>query len=98
LFLFLNKREKINAIFYENLESEKKKKIKEKKILKKGENLENKENKENSLVSRSKSPLLEKNVLQEKNINENSINKSTPKKHEIYAVVKFDFSPKKVLI
>ena len=53
------------------------------------------------MISRSKSALLEtneKNVLQEKSINENSINKSAAKKQETYAVVKFDFSPKKVLI
>ena len=66
-------------------------------IKKREENLENKENsmvvKTGNLIPRE---IKEKNVLQEKSLNECSTNKSNQKKQEIFATVKFDFSPKKV--
>lgn len=62
--------------------------------------VENMENKENAMVSNTgnliQREIKENKVLQEKNMNECSTNKNTPKKTEIFATVKFDFSPKKV--
>ena len=69
-------------------------------IKRREENMENKENKENAMVSNTgnliQREMKEKKVLQEKNMNECSTNKITTKKTEIFATVKFDFSPKKV--
>lgn len=70
----------------------------EKKLIKNRE--ENLENKENAMVSNIgniiQREIQEKKVLQEKNMNECSTNKNAQKKTEIFATVKFDFSPKKV--
>lgn len=72
--------------------------------LKKKQNQEkNSENKENSMVPISENSfneIAEKNILQEKKLNDNRSNiiqNPIIKKQEIYAIVKFDFSPKKVL-
>lgn len=60
------------------------------------------DNKENAMVSNTKilasKEISENKVLQEKNMNECSNTKNTAKKQEMHAIVKFDFSPKKVEI